>query len=36
MRRIIPASTLILMGIQNVFGSFFMGVLSLKRRTRED
>ena len=36
MRRIIPASTLILMGIQNVFGSFFMGVLSLKRRARED
>ncbi len=35
MRRIIPASTLILMGIQNVFGSFFMGVLSLKRRTRD-
>lgn len=35
MRRIIPASTLILMGIQNVFGSFFMGVLALKRRTRE-
>jgi glycosyltransferase involved in cell wall biosynthesis len=32
MRSIIPASTLILLGIQNVFGSFFMGVLTLKRR----
>lgn len=32
MRRIIPGSTLILMGIQNMFGSFFMGVLTLKRR----
>jgi hypothetical protein len=36
MRRIIPASILILMGIQNIFGSFFMGVLTLKRRTREN
>jgi hypothetical protein len=32
MRSIIPASTLILLGIQNIFGSFFMGVLTLKRR----
>jgi hypothetical protein len=36
MRRIIPASILILMGIQNIFGSFFMGVLTLKRRTQEN
>jgi glycosyltransferase involved in cell wall biosynthesis len=35
MRRIIPASTLILLGIQSIFGSFFMGILSLKRRTSE-
>jgi hypothetical protein len=35
MRRIIPASILILLGIQNVFGSFFMGVLTMKRRTQE-
>jgi glycosyltransferase involved in cell wall biosynthesis len=35
MRRVIPASTLILLGIQSVFGSFFMGILSLKRRTSE-
>lgn len=34
MRRIIPASALILLGIQSVFGSFFMGVLNLK--TRDD
>jgi glycosyltransferase involved in cell wall biosynthesis len=36
MRRIIPGSTLILMGLQNVFGSFFMGVLTLKRRAEKD
>ena len=34
LRRIIPASTMILLGIQNGFGSFFMGVLTLKRRVK--
>ncbi len=32
LRRIIPASTLIVLGIQWVFGSFFLGVLGLKTR----
>ena len=33
MRRIIPASVLILLGIQNAFASFFMGVLGLKSKS---
>jgi glycosyltransferase involved in cell wall biosynthesis len=30
LRRIIPASTLVVLGIQGLFGSFFIGVLGLK------
>jgi hypothetical protein len=30
LRRIIPASTLIVLGIQMLFSSFFLGVLGLK------
>lgn len=39
LRRIIPASTLILLGIQFLFGSFFLGVLGLRPEideTRKD
>jgi len=35
LRRIIPASTLIVLGIQFLFGSFFLGVLGLKTVGRE-
>lgn len=35
LRRIIPASTLIVLGIQCLFGSFFLGVLGLRPATRE-
>jgi hypothetical protein len=30
LRRLIPAATLILLGVQTVFSSFFMSVLGLK------
>ena len=32
LRRIIPASTLVMLGVQILFGSFFIGVLGLKTR----
>jgi glycosyltransferase involved in cell wall biosynthesis len=32
LRRIIPASTLVMLGVQTLFGSFFIGVLGLKTR----
>lgn len=35
LRRIIPASTLIVLGIQFLFGSFFLGVLALKTDDRD-
>jgi len=35
LRRLIPASTLIVLGIQFLFGSFFLGVLGLKTVDRE-
>jgi hypothetical protein len=35
MRRLIPAVTLIVCGIQIVFGSFFMSVLGLKTASRQ-
>lgn len=35
LRRIIPASTLIMLGIQFLFGSFFLGVLGLKTVDRD-
>ncbi|GAA5128610.1 glycosyltransferase family 2 protein [Luteolibacter yonseiensis] len=35
MRRIIPASTLIILGIQFLFGSFSLGVLGLKTERRD-
>jgi len=35
LRRIIPASTLIVLGIQILFGSFFLGVLGLKTVDRD-
>ena len=34
LRRLIPAATLILLGVQTVFSSFFMSVLGLKTVTR--
>ena len=34
MRRLIPAATLIVLGIQGIFSSFFMSALGLKTRTR--
>lgn len=36
LRRIIPASTLIVLGIQFLFGSFFLGVLGLKTVGRDN
>ena len=35
LRRLIPAATLILLGIQSVFSSFFMSVLGLKTVKRQ-
>ena len=35
MRRLIPAVTLIVLGIQTVFSSFFMSVLGLKTVARK-
>ena len=35
LRRLIPATTLIVLGIQFLFGSFFLGVLGLKTMGRE-
>lgn len=35
LRRIIPASTLVMLGIQILFSSFFIGVLGLKTRHKE-
>lgn len=35
LRRIIPASTLVMLGVQILFGSFFIGVLGLKTRNQE-
>jgi hypothetical protein len=34
MRQVIPATTLVVLGIQTVFSSFFMSVLGLKTSTR--
>jgi glycosyltransferase involved in cell wall biosynthesis len=34
MRRLIPAVTLVILGIQTIFSSFFMSVLGLKTRSR--
>jgi glycosyltransferase involved in cell wall biosynthesis len=36
LRRLIPASTLIVLGVQLVFGSFFLGVLGMKTVTRTE
>jgi len=36
LRRIIPASTLIVLGVQLIFGSFFLGVLGMKTVTRSE
>ena len=36
LRRIIPASTLIVLGVQLVFGSFFLGVLGMKTVSRTE
>jgi len=35
LRRLIPAGTLIVLGIQGIFSSFFMSVLGLKTRSRK-
>ena len=35
LRRIIPASTLVVLGIQMLFGSFFIGVLGLKTNSHD-
>jgi hypothetical protein len=35
LRRLIPAATLIVLGVQTVFSSFFMSALGLKTRTRK-
>jgi len=35
LRRVIPAATLILLGIQGVFSSFFMSVLGLRTVKRK-
>jgi hypothetical protein len=35
LRRLIPAATLIVLGIQSVFSSFFMSALGLKTRFRK-
>jgi hypothetical protein len=34
LRRLIPAATLLILGIQTIFSSFFMSVLGLKTVTR--
>ena len=34
LRRVIPAATLMILGIQGVFSSFFMSVLGLKTVSR--
>ena len=36
LRRIIPASTLVVLGVQLLFGSFFLGVLSMKTVDRAE
>lgn len=36
LRRIIPATTLVVVGIQAIFGSFFLGVLGFKATLRTD
>jgi glycosyltransferase involved in cell wall biosynthesis len=36
LRRIIPASTLVMLGVQILFGSFFIGVLGLKSRNVDE
>jgi len=35
LRRLIPAATLIVLGVQCVFSSFFMSALGLKTATRK-
>ena len=35
LRRLIPAATLVVLGIQNIFSSFFMSVLGLKTVSRK-
>ena len=35
LRRLIPAATLLLLGVQTVFSSFFMSVLGLKTTSRK-
>jgi len=34
LRRLVPAATLLILGIQTIFSSFFMSVLGLKTVTR--
>ena len=34
LRRLIPAATLVVLGIQGIFSSFFMSTLGLKTKTR--
>jgi hypothetical protein len=35
LRRLIPAATLVVLGIQTIFSSFFMSALGLKTATRK-
>ena len=35
LRRLIPATTLVVLGIQGIFSSFFMSALGLKTATRK-
>ena len=35
MRRLIPAATLVVLGIQGIVSSFFMSALGLKTKTRK-
>ena len=35
LRRLIPAATLVVLGIQGIFSSFFMSTLGLKTKTRK-
>jgi hypothetical protein len=35
LRRLIPSATLIVLGIQGIFSSFFMSALGLKTKTRK-
>jgi hypothetical protein len=35
LRRVIPAATLMVLGVQGIFSSFFMSALGLKTKTRK-